>query len=357
MGKETLLPGNEAEMNFALPEDAKIVRVFTYPGQGETNSNMARDFGDSEIISALNIGVQKRLNLDYSPIEVCGDDELYNDPANAQLATAFVEVALTQEIYARGIHPHAALGHSLGEYGAMFAAGAIGAEDAVVLAYQRGLVSKEVILDPENKGGMAVFTRTAADKVRERIGQLRQKGLNIWVANYNEPEQTVVSGSSQVIEELHRNEANITLLDKIKGAFHTEMVAAAADKLKGHIEAVDIQDAKLPLLSPTGQRVLQRGSEVKDMLYDQFTNAVQYWQTVIAVSKMCLDKEIERIDFVQVGPDKSDADWGRASRPDRGVLLNLINRTQRAYPDRFPEVNRQKVSRLEDIDKVFGVKA
>ena len=156
-------------------------------------------------------------------------------------------------VRARGIKPDFVVGHSVGEFAALAAAGALRVEEAIALVRERGLAMAEAAR--RNPGSMAAILGLD-DEVVERICR---RILNVWPANYNCPGQIVVSGEDLAVEEAcdaaEEEGARRAVKLRVSGAFHSPLVARAADRLRPALERVRFAEPMSPFMSTVTARI------------------------------------------------------------------------------------------------------
>jgi [acyl-carrier-protein] S-malonyltransferase len=215
---------------------------------------------------------------------------------------------------ARGHEPDYVVGHSVGEFAALAAAGAMSDEEAIALVRERGIAMAEAAaLHP---GSMAAILGLE-DEVVET---LCRKILGVWPANYNCPGQIVVSGENGAVDECceRAQEAGARRAVKLKvsGAFHSPLVARAADRLRPAIERVRFQEPVAPFMSTVTARI-ESAQRMGPLLVDQLTAPVRFTQ---AASELI--REGVRT-FVEVGPGNVLS--GLVKRIDRSVKAVSVN--------------------------------
>ncbi len=233
-------------------------------------------------------------------------------------------LAVLAAVRARGIEPDFVVGHSVGEFAALAAAEAMSIEDALILVRERGMAMAEAAA--AHPGSMAAILGLD-DEVVET---LCRKILGVWPANYNCPGQIVVSGEYDAVDECceRAQEAGARRAVKLKvsGAFHSPLVARAADRLRPAIDRVRFQEPVAPFMSTVTARV-ESAQRLAPLLVDQLTAPVRFTQ---AASELM--KEGVRT-FVEVGPGNVLS--GLVKRIDRSVKAISVNNL--AALDKLPD--------------------
>jgi [acyl-carrier-protein] S-malonyltransferase len=307
--------------------DSAVNKVaFCFPGQGSFEVGMGRDIAES---SAAAKSVYERgsaaSGLDLERLCFHAEPEELFDTAVQQPALVATSLAMLAALQERGVKADFVIGHSVGEFAALAAAEAMTAEEAIALVRERGLAMAEAAA--RNPGSMAAILRLA-DEVVEA---LCRRILGVWPANYNCPGQIVVSGENaavdQCIEDAENEGARRAVKLKVSGAFHSPLVARAADRLRPAIDKVKFQEPVAPFMSTVTARV-ESAQRIGPLLVDQLTAPVRFTQSATE-----LMREGVRT-FVEVGPGNVLS--GLVKRIDRSVHAISINNLESL--ERLPEL-------------------
>jgi [acyl-carrier-protein] S-malonyltransferase len=289
--------------------------AFCFPGQGSLETGMGRDIAEAspEAMEVFDIGSEAsgldlaRLCFD-TPIEGMVETELQ------QPALVATSLAMLAALRKRGFKPDFVVGHSVGEFAALAAAGAMNVRETIVLVRERGLAMAEAA--KERPGSMAAILGLE-DEVVER---LCRKILGVWPANYNCPGQIVVSGENTAVDECcaraEEQGARRTVKLRVSGAFHSPLVAHAAERLRPAVEKVRFSEPTAPFMSTVTAR-LESAQRMGPLLVDQLTAPVRFTQ---AASELV--REGVRT-FVEVGPGNVLS--GLVRRIDRSVKAIPVN--------------------------------
>ena len=289
--------------------------AFCFPGQGSVEPGMGRDIAaavaEARAVYERGSGAA---NLDLERLCFHGDASELLDTAVQQPALVATSLAVLAAIRARGIEPDYVVGHSVGEFAALAAAGSMTDEEAIALVRERGIAMAEAAA--RHPGSMAAILGLE-DEVVET---LCRKILGVWPANYNCPGQIVVSGENAAVDECceRAQEAGARRAVKLKvsGAFHSPLVARAADRLRPAVERVKFQEPTAPFMSTVTAR-LESAQRMGPLLVDQLTAPVRFTQ---AASELM--REGVRT-FVEVGPGNVLS--GLVKRIDRSVKAVSVN--------------------------------
>ena len=300
--------------------------AFCFPGQGSIEAGMGRDIAIAvpEAMAVYARGsAASGLDLEHLCFHGAADDLV--DTAVQQPALVATSLAVLAAVRARGIEPDYVVGHSVGEFAALAAAGAMTVEEALELVRERGVAMAEAAA--RHPGSMAAILGLE-DEVVET---LCRKILGVWPANYNCPGQIVVSGENDAVDECceraQEEGARRAVKLKVSGAFHSPLVARAADRLRPAIEKVRFQEPTAPFMSTVTARI-ESAQRMGPLLVDQLTAPVRFTQAATE-----LMREGVRT-FVEVGPGN--------------VLSGLVKRIDRT-------AKAVSVNNLASLDKLHEV--
>jgi [acyl-carrier-protein] S-malonyltransferase len=289
--------------------------AFMFPGQGSLEAGMGRDVAEAvpEAMEVFRAGSEAS-GLDL--VQLCFEaplEQLVQTDVQ-QPALVATSLAINQAIRARGIRPDFVVGHSVGEFAALAAAESLPHAEAVGLVRERGLAMAEAAR--QHPGSMAAILGLA-DEVVEN---LCRKIVGVWPANYNCPGQIVVSGESPAVdeccEEAEREGARRAVKLKVSGAFHSPLVARAADRLKPAIERINFGEPRAAFMSTVTAK-LEDAQRLRTLLVDQLTAPVRFTQAVRELIGQGVTV------FVEVGPGNVLS--GLLKRIDRSVKAVSVN--------------------------------
>jgi [acyl-carrier-protein] S-malonyltransferase len=289
--------------------------AFCFPGQGSLESGMGRELAEAkpEAREVFDIGSEAS-GLDLAAL--CFDTPLAEmvETELQQPALVATSLAYLAALRKRGIKPDFVVGHSVGEFAALAAAGAMNVRETITLVRERGLAMAEAAR--ERPGSMAAILGLE-DEVVER---LCRRILGVWPANYNCPGQIVVSGENDAVDECRERAqeagARRTVKLNVSGAFHSPLVARAADRLRPAVEKIKFSEPASPFMSTVTARV-ESAQRMAPLLVDQLTAPVRFTQAATE-----LIREGTRT-FVEVGPGNVLS--GLVRRIDRSVKAIPVN--------------------------------
>lgn len=302
--------------------------AFVFPGQGSQYAGMARDFISFPLISDIFSVAQGVLGTDIKDLCLNGSDEELQKTTNTQTAIFVVNNIIFELLKDSGIEADIVAGHSLGEYNALVAAGAIGFEDGLALVAQRARLMQEVA--EKQNGAMMAILGLSTGEVVEVVESLKNEGT-IGVANYNCPGQIIISGEKQLIQKagtmLKQKGAKGALLLAVAGAFHTSMMQDAENKFAHFLKNIVFKDTKIPMVSNSTAEISSDSKVIKKALLGQMTSPVLWEQLVEVMQKAGVRT------FIEVGPKK--------------VLTSLVKRID----------NTVRVLSVEDADSLTNIKS
>lgn len=285
-----------------------------FPGQGSQEVGMGRDAFDTspaarEVFDAADAA------LGIALTEICfeGPEEVLRQTEYLQPAILTTSIALLRALEEKQeLHPAYLAGHSLGEYSALVASGALRFQDAVRLVRARGSFMQEAV--PMGKGAMAAVlgvTPEALTDICRRVSA--ELGQVVSPANFNSPQQTVIAGDTEAVEqacEVAKEEgAKRTVNLPVSAPFHCSLMAPAAEKLAPELAGVPFQDATPPVLSNVEAAPNQEAARMAGLLTEQVTAPVRFTEIIEQLVRLGVDRVLE------VGPGH--------------VLTGLVARTAR----------------------------
>ncbi len=292
--------------------------AFCFPGQGSLEAGMGRDVAEAvpAAMEVFRVGSEAS-GLDL--MRLCFESPIEDLVATdvQQPALVATSLAILAALRARGIEPDVVVGHSVGEFAALASVEALGTADAIGLVRERGLAMAEAArLHPGSMAAILGLEDEAVENLCRRI-------IGVWPANYNCPGQIVVSGEDPAVEELcaeaERLGARRAIRLKVSGAFHSPLVARAADRLRPAIEHLRISEPIAPFMSTVTARI-EPAQRIGGLLIDQLTAPVRFTQAATALIKDGVST------FVEVGPGNVLS--GLVKRIDRSVKTISVNNLQ-----------------------------
>lgn len=279
--------------------------AFTFPGQGSQRPGMGRPWTEHESwelveeasdVSGRDVG---RLLLDADA------DEL-KDTRNAQLTTFVSSLMVLDAVERLGVEPSFCAGHSLGEYTALTATGALGFDDGVRLVVKRAEAMHEA--GQNNPGTMSAILGLDDELVEVAC---RRADSDVWVANFNAPGQIVIAGSAEgvarAVEIAKELGAKKAMPLPVSGAFHTPFMTPARERLREAIAAAKPRDTEVPIVSNVDAIAHDHGDEWASLLSAQLSSPVRWKQCLLTLADLGVTG------FAELGPG--------------GVLTGMVKRT------------------------------
>ena len=303
--------------------------AFVFPGQGSQSIGMGKDLADNySAAKAIFVKANEALGFDLQKICFEGPVEELKRTAITQPAIFTVSMAAFAVLKEKGLSAEVMAGHSLGEYSALCAAGALDFSDAVRLVNKRGQFMQEAV--PEGVGAMAAVLGLDPEKIVAICQTMVDKGLVV-AANFNCPGQTVISGHKTAVDavaiKLKEAGAKRVIPLEVSAPFHSPLMQPAADKLKAELDKIEVKDAVVPVISNVTAQPVQAAADIRRLLISQVTNSVEWEKSIQTIVKMGVTV------FVEVGAGKVLKGLVGKCAPesvvynveDRNSIENLIN--------------------------------
>ncbi len=300
--------------------------VFTYPGQGSQFSGMGTSWLDHpswELIEEASDAT----NVDIADLLLNADDDLLRETQNAQLATFVLSMLILDAVERLGLDSTGHAGHSLGEYSALTASGALDFSDAARLVGIRGNAMKKAI--EEKPGTMAAVLGLEDTTVEDLCAEIADE---VWIANYNSPGQLVIAGTNSAIEKASDLAKKIGAKKvaqlSVSGAFHTPLMNAARVELSEAIENTDIRPPSGIVVANVDGVAHENPETWRALLSAQLCSPVRWTQSLTTLLTMNFST------FIEIGPGK--------------VLTGL---TKRANSD----TKRLNINKPSDLDQLLDL--
>jgi [acyl-carrier-protein] S-malonyltransferase len=289
--------------------------AFCFPGQGSLEPGMGREIAEAHP-EAMEVFERASEASGLDLVDLCFNAPL-EDLVHTEVqqpALVATSLAVLAALRSEGIEPDFVVGHSVGEFAALAAAGSVEDADAVALVRERGLAMADAA--KRHPGSMAAILGLEDEVVEMLCRQI----IGVWPANYNCPGQIVVSGETPSVdeccEEAEERGARRTVKLQVSGAFHSPLVAKAADRFRPALEKVKFSQPVAPFMSTVTAKI-EPAQRFGTLLVEQLTAPVKFTQ---AASELA--REGART-FVEVGPGNVLS--GLLKRIDKSVKAIPVN--------------------------------
>jgi [acyl-carrier-protein] S-malonyltransferase len=275
--------------------------------------------------------------LGFSISQMCsaGTEEELKQTANTQPAILTSSVAIYRVVAERGLLPDFVAGHSLGEYSALVAAGALKFSDAVKLVRKRGQLMQDAV--PAGEGAMAAIMGLSPAVVADACKRAAEDGVCA-PANLNSHEQTVISGHAgavkRAVEIASQLGAKRAVMLPVSAPFHSALMMPAQEKLAVELKKVHFSDLRVPLVTNVDADTETNGEEARDALIRQVSMPVRWEESV----RLLIDEGVNT--FVEIGPGR--------------VLSGLLRQIERSVATLNVEDEK---SLSATLDKVAGARS
>ena len=286
--------------------------AFLYPGQGSQHAGMGSDLLSDEEVAALCDRCSSAADVDLRHLLTDATDDELRLTQNAQPALTFMGIALTLLLARAGHKPEAAAGHSVGEYGALAAAGAVEPAQVIKAVTERGKAMAEAA--PAGTTSMSAVLGLDAQAVEVALA-----GMNdAWPANYNTPTQTVIAGTTAGLEaaskRLQEAGAKRVLPLNVSAAFHTPLMAPAAERLRQALDRIEWRSPRLPVMANLTGRPHQQGDRIPHVMEMQLRSPVRWAACIQSLVELGCDT------FVEVGPKRALTGMMKELAPGRKAI-------------------------------------
>jgi len=274
--------------------------AFIFPGQGSQYVGMGKElFENFSVAKKIFEEADDTLHFSISALCFEGPEEALKLTENTQPALLTASIAALKVLQAeKGTVPQFTAGHSLGEYSALVASGALTFSGAVKTVRLRGKFMQEAV--PVGEGAMAAVLGMEREQV-EKLCEEISSGEILTPANFNSPGQIVIAGHSKAVEraiERVKQEGKKAVLLPVSAPFHSPLMKPAGERLGKALEEISVADLKIPVVTNVEAEINTAKDRVKGLLVAQVSSPVRWEESM----RKMIEKGIEQV--LEIGPGK-----------------------------------------------------
>lgn len=291
--------------------------AFVFPGQGSQIVGMGQQLAEQypEVMQYFK-KADERLSAELSKLIFEGPQEELTKTVNTQPALLTTSLAILERFQKAAIKPDYVAGHSLGEYTALVAAGALTFEDGVYAVRKRGEFMEGAV--PNGEGSMAAILGLDREPLSKVTAEVSDSGYPVSLANLNCPGQIVISGSRKGVElasaRAKETGAKRAIPLEVSGPFHSSLMKPAASELRQVLDGLDMKDARIPVIANVSANPMTTAEEIKENLIEQLYSPVLWEDSVVKMIDLGVDT------FIEIGPGKV-----------LSGLIKKVNRSVKTY--------------------------
>lgn len=292
--------------------------AYIFPGQGSQAPGMGRELAE-KYAAAREVFEEADEAVGFALSRLCfeGPAEELQLTENTQPAILATSVAALRAAEGEGLpRPDFVAGHSLGEYSALVAAGALSLRDAVSVVRKRGRYMQEAV--PVGAGAMAAVLGADIETVEAACREAAREGEICSAANINSPGQIVIAGSAAAVERalpiLKESGAKRAIPLKVSAPFHCALMLPAQERLSADLDRVEFKDLSVPLVTNVDAAVIRTGAEARASLVRQVSSPVRWRESVELLAREGVHT------FVEIGPGKVLSGLVRQTTSDARAL-------------------------------------
>ncbi len=289
-------------------------KAFLFPGQGAQKVGMGQSFYEADADARAVFDEASEL-LGYDMKALCFEEnEKLNLTQYTQPAMVTTGIAIMKAVEKQGLLPDTAAGLSLGEYEALYAAGALSVTDAIRVVARRGELMEAAV--PAGVGAMAAVLGAEASLNEETLSEIPE----VWIANYNCPGQIVISGKKEAVEAaaeaLKARGIKRVLMLNVSGPFHSGLLREAGEALGKVLAETEIHPLRIPYYANVTGDIVEDAAKVRGLLTEQVYSSVRFEQSIRNMLSAGVDT------FYELGPGKTLA--GFVKKIDReATVVNI----------------------------------
>ena len=296
--------------------------AFVFPGQGAQYVGMGLDlYNEDETVRIVFTEASQILGIDIAALCFQGPQDVLDLTVNTQIAVLTLDIAIYRLLRQTiAINPVVLAGHSLGEYAALYAAGAVRMADLLPLVYARAQYHQKAV--SLGTGAMAAIIGLSAEEVDDLCRRTQSETEMVGMAIRNAPNQVVISGHGHAVEKVMAAAEKMGAMKAMKLPIsvpcHCRLLDPAAQWLRADLDRITFDDFQIPVIPNCDPNVFYTKENARELLARQITSPVKWQETVEKMSHMGIDTVVE------IGPKRTLS--GLIKRIDRKMqLLNVDN--------------------------------
>lgn len=273
--------------------------AFMFPGQGSQAVGMGYDlYQNSNAAKEIFETANTVLNKDIKKLCFEGPEEVLKQTINTQSCLLTVSIAAYSAFMEKTnglIKPDYALGHSLGEYSALFISGVLDLENVLKAIQKRSEVMQDACTT-SSQGGMAAVLGMSEEVIKECLNEASAFGL-VSIANYNEPNQIVITGELEAVNKacdiIKEKGAKRVVPLAVSGGFHSKLMQGATDEFVDFVKTLKVNNANIPVVTNVDANLTTNASDFIEKMPVQISNSVYWTQSIQKLLNEGVDTFIE----------------------------------------------------------------
>jgi [acyl-carrier-protein] S-malonyltransferase len=311
--------------------------AFVFPGQGSQVVGMGKQLAEqyTEVLEYFT-KADETLSYELSKLIFEGPQSELTLTVNTQPALLTTSIAIVELFNKAGFKADFLAGHSLGEYTALVASGALTFEEGVYAVRKRGEFMERAV--PNGEGSMAAVLGLDRERLAAVTNEVTEAGFPVSLANLNCPGQIVISGSRKGVElaseRAKASGAKRAIPLEVSGPFHSSLMKPAAEELQDVLDKLQMKDAAIPVIANVSAQPMGEASEIKKNLLEQLYSPVLWEDSIVQMVELGVDT------FIEIGPGKV-----------LSGLIKKINRNVNIYSVSDEDSFQTMVDALKEVQR------